>query len=197
MSVDGSRLAHGERRESLLDAVAEMVSEGRVEDVSMESVADRAGVSRALVYKHFANRRELLSSLYQRESALLHVQLSAEVSSADGLAEMLRALVRGSLAAQAARGATFAALGSSGLRVAAQRGVQRRRDSQTLGYFARQAQAELGLDARAAQAGMAIVLGGISTVLAGWRLRPTPEHARLLEDTYVSLAMGGLKALAT
>ncbi len=34
----------------------------------MEAVAERAGVSRPLVYKHFANRGELLASLYQRES---------------------------------------------------------------------------------------------------------------------------------
>jgi AcrR family transcriptional regulator len=33
----------------------------------MEAAANRTGVSRALVYKHFANRQELLASLYERE----------------------------------------------------------------------------------------------------------------------------------
>ena len=76
----------------------------------METVAARAAVSRALVYKHFAHRRELLGALYERESSLLHRQLSAAVLQCDRLEDMLRALVEGALAAQATRSVTFVAL---------------------------------------------------------------------------------------
>lgn len=196
VTTETARLGRAERRDALLDAAAHLVATGEVEDVSMDSVAEVAGVSRALVYKHFTNRQDLLSALYERESAHLHAQLSADVQAADGLAEMLRALVRGALSAQAARGATLAALGAHGGRTRAQRDLQRRRDGRTLRYFARQAMAELGLDDAAATVGLGISLGAIPAVLTQWKARPTRAHAALLVDAYVAMAMGGLKELA-
>jgi AcrR family transcriptional regulator len=169
-----------------------MVANGHVEAVSMEAVAKAAGVSRALVYKHFANRHDL----YGRESALLHAQLSADVRGADDLAGKLRALVRGALAAQASRGATLAALSVQGRRPSKQRDVQRRRDGQTLRHFTDQAVAEFHVDELDARTALAITLGAIPTVLARWRLRPTREHALHLEDAYVAMAVGGMKEVA-
>src|ERR1039458_10365597 len=117
--------ARADRRDSLLDVAAQMVADGRVEQLSMESVAAVAGVSRALVYKHFINRHDLLGALYERESALLHERLSTDVRAARGLTEMLGALARGALAAQASRAATFAALSAGGSRSTGQRDLQR------------------------------------------------------------------------
>src|SRR4051794_25463875 len=86
-----ARLTRADRRDFLLDAAAELVSTGDMDAVSMEAVAERAGVSRPLVYKHFANRSEMLGALYQREAALLHAELAAAVASADTLEAMFRA----------------------------------------------------------------------------------------------------------
>jgi AcrR family transcriptional regulator len=191
----GVRLPASDRRTILLDAAAAIVATGDVAAVSMEAVAERAGVSRTLVYKHFANRDDLVAALYERESALLHAELAAAVQQATNLAGMLRALIRGALDAQASRGATFAALTASGAHRAS-RHVQRRRDAQTVRFFARQATVELGLDPAAATTAVALVLGSVSTVLAQWRRRPTVEHAALLEETFVTMAMGGLRQLA-
>ena len=47
-----------------------------------------------------------------------------------------------------------------------------------------------------ARTGVAIVLGSIPTVLARWRRRPSPQHAAHLEAAFVSMALGGLHALA-
>src|SRR5438105_7117081 len=101
--VEPLRLPRADRRDGLLDAAAELVAAGDVEAVSMEAVAERAGVSRPLVYKHFANRNELLAAVYQRESALLHTELTADVSAAETLEETFRALIHGALRAQASR----------------------------------------------------------------------------------------------
>ena len=193
---DPARLARADRREVLLDAAAEMVAAGDVDEVSMDSVADAAGVSRALVYKHFANRRELIGALYERESARLHARLAADVEAADGFEQTLRALVRGALEAQASRGATFAALGESGGRTDAQRETQRRRDGRTLRFFTNLAVREFGLDAQVARTALGVALGSISVVLAQWRVRPTRDNARALEDTFVEMTVGGLKELA-
>lgn len=195
-TTDATKLAGADRREALLDVAAVMVATGEVDAVSMESVADAAGVSRALVYKHFANRRDLLGAVYERESARLHRQLAADVGAATNLADTLRALVRGALDAQATNGATFAALGHNGGHTRAQRDVQRRRDRRTLRYFTDQAVEEFGIDEDVATAALGIALSSIAAVLARWRLRPTREHAALLEDTFVEMTIGGVRHLA-
>ena len=99
---------------------------GDIEAITMDAVAERAGVSRPLVYKHFANRHELLAAVYTRESALLHAELEAAVTAATSFEGMVRALIRGALDAQAKRGAAFASLGAAGLRT-----TDRRRSNAT------------------------------------------------------------------
>ena len=195
-NAEPGRLARADRRDALINAAAELVAAGDVEAVSMEAVAERAGVSRPLVYKHFANRNDILAAVYQRESALLHAELTADVSGAETLEETFRALIHGALRAQASRGATFAALRLAGLRTRERREEQRQRDRTTLRFFAGQAVREFDLDRAQARAAVAILLGAIDAALAQWRARPTREYATLLEDTYVSLAMGGLEHLA-
>jgi AcrR family transcriptional regulator len=185
------------RRDSLLDAAGVLVATGDAAGVTMESVAAASGVSRALVYKHFANRHDLLAALFERESRLLHIQLSRAVAGAEGLEAKFRALVEGALAAQSSRGATFAALLNQGRRPADQRAVQRRRDSATVRYFAAMAVAELGLEGRQAITGVQLALGAIALVLQQWRHRPTPEYAEQLADAYVAFAMGGLRTLSS
>jgi AcrR family transcriptional regulator len=185
------------RRDLLLDAAAQILAGGHADEVTMETVATRAAVSRALVYKHFAHRQELLGALYERESSLLHRQLSAAVLRSHRLEDMLRALVEGALAAQATRSATFVALVAEGARPAGQRARQRRRDGRTLRYFTDQAVRELGIDRELAEPAMRMALAGIASVLETWRVRATGENARSLSEMYVSMVMGGLHALAS
>jgi AcrR family transcriptional regulator len=163
----------------------------------MESVAAASGVSRALVYKHFVNRRDLLAAHFERESHLLHGQLTEAVANAEGLEAKFRALVEGALAAQSSRGATFAALMNQGGRQPDQRAMQRRRDSATVRHFAAVAVAELGLEKKKAITGTQLALGAIALVLQQWRHRPTSEHAEQLADAYVAFAMGGLRTLSS
>jgi AcrR family transcriptional regulator len=55
-----------QRRDQLLDVGAVMFSTRPFEDVSMEDVGERAGVSRALVYHYFANKNELFAAIWKR-----------------------------------------------------------------------------------------------------------------------------------
>lgn len=196
-SIDARRLGREQRREALLDVATAMVRAGDLDAVTIESVAERAGVSRALLYKHFADRHDLLAAVYRRESDGVHAELTAAVQAADGLEHMFRALIKGALASQARRGAEFTALRAAGLRTRERRDEQRRRDRITLRTFAGQAEREFGIDAQSARAGVGILLGAIDAVLAQWRVRPTAERAALLERTYVTLVVGGLQALSS
>ena len=59
-----------QRREGILDAALEEFSMNGYHETSLEGVADRAGISKALIYEHFSSKRELheaLLSRYDRE----------------------------------------------------------------------------------------------------------------------------------
>jgi len=192
-SLESGRLTRADRRDALLDAAVELVVTGDADAVSMEAVAERAGVSRPLVYKHFANRGELLAAVYQREATLLHRELAAEVGAAATVEGMFRTLIRGALQAAAERGHVFSALRSAGGRSHELRREQRGRDVETIRAFAGRAMRELGLDRRRATATTATLLAAIDPVLTQWRLRPTADQAQLLEEIYVGMVRGALR----
>jgi len=180
------------RHDALLDAVVELVTAGDVEDVSMETVAERAGVSRPLVYKHFANRGELLAAAYRREATALHEELAAEIAAATTLLDMYRTLVRGALrAAIDHRDGVFAALRSAGARNRELRHEQRGRDVETVRAFAARAGREYRLGRREATAATVLLLGAVEPLVTQWRLRPTPENAAVLEEIFIRMVEGG------
>lgn len=189
------RLSRDERREALLAKAAELVA-ANAADLSMEAVAEAAGVSRPLLYKHFANRHELLVAVHRREAALLHRELSDAVVSVHGIDEKFRSLIHGMLKAQRSRGAALSALRAAGARTSEFQAEQAERDRGTVRYFTRVAVRQLGTDEKATRKIVSILLRSGESVLAEWRLRPTPQHATQLEDAYVNICMGALERLA-
>jgi AcrR family transcriptional regulator len=57
-----------QRRSQLLEVGAEMFVEHPYEDVLMEDVAQRAGVSRGLMYHYFPGKREFFAAIFKRDS---------------------------------------------------------------------------------------------------------------------------------
>src|SRR5271170_6829978 len=113
-AVAAGRLQSSARRDALLDAAVALVRTKGVQEVSMEAVAEHAEVSRPLVYKHFANRDELLAAVYRREASKLHTELESEVAAAGTVEGMYQALLRGSIRATVERGEIFTALRAAG-----------------------------------------------------------------------------------
>jgi AcrR family transcriptional regulator len=195
-TLGAARLSRVDRRDALLTTAAAILTDDSAEAVTMEAVAERAGVSRPLVYKHFGNRGELLAAVYQREAAVVHDELAAAVRQAETVTEMFRALIRGALKAQADRGTVLAALRAAGGWNQVLREEQRQRDKTTVRFFATRVSQELGVGHTEATLAVAILLGAIENVLAQWRRHPTRQYAALLENTYVTLVTGGLAQLA-
>ena len=164
----------------------------------MESVAARAGVSRPLVYKHFANRHELLAAVYRREAEALDTEIVRAVETAEGFEDTIRALIRGVLA-----GAAYSRSDVRETQLAPARGdarlrhEQRDRDRRTVRYFSRVAMTEFGLSKEQARASIRILLTGVDSVLAQWHARPSVQQGRFLEDLYVDLVVGSLDRLAS
>jgi AcrR family transcriptional regulator len=190
------RLAGEARRESLVDAAAELINEDSIDEVSMETVAQRAGVSRALVYKHFSNRGEILAAVYRREAALLHDQMARQVAASASVEDMFRTLIRSSMRATRERGPLFASLRSAGAWSRQVGREQRSRDVDTSRAFARRAIRELDLDPRTAKPAISLLLGLVDQVLAQFRANPTPANQELLEATYMTIVNSTLGALA-
>jgi AcrR family transcriptional regulator len=65
------RLHPEERRGQLLDVGARLFAASPYDEVHMEDVAARAGISRALLYRHFPSKRDLFAAIYQRAAAQL------------------------------------------------------------------------------------------------------------------------------
>jgi AcrR family transcriptional regulator len=189
------RLRRSVRRDALLDAAVLLIEAGDIQDVSMEGVAEQAGVSRPLLYKHFANRGELLVAVYRREVALLHEELAAEVTAAGTIEEMYRTLIRGSLRVAAEKGHVFAALRSAGVWNREVRAEHESRDRATMRAFSIRAAREYGLSRQGATAITSVLLGAIDSVLAQWHLRPTTENARMLEDVYMGMVAGAYASI--
>ena len=72
------------RRRSLVDAAEELLEHWSIEDVSMNRVADRAGVAKGTVYLYFATREELLIAVWEREHASWLEAVSEIVRRSDG-----------------------------------------------------------------------------------------------------------------
>jgi AcrR family transcriptional regulator len=193
-AVATGRLQSSARRDALLDAVVALVRTKSVQEVSMEAVAEHAEVSRPLVYKHFANRDELLAAAYRREASKLHSELASEVASASTVEEMYQALLRGSIRATTERGEIFSALRAAGGWNSGIRREQRSRDRDTVRAFASVAVRQYGLERSRSAAVTAVLLGALDAVLAQWRRDPSEWSARTLEETYLAMVVGAYSA---
>ena len=59
MSIDKSRMPRDERRAQLLAAALEVFTSAGYHAAAMDEIADRAGVSKPVLYQHFHSKLEL------------------------------------------------------------------------------------------------------------------------------------------
>jgi len=64
------------RREQLLDVTTHLAVERSFHAVSVESIAQRAGITRAVVYQHFGDLPALLEAVIDRETSRALAQIS-------------------------------------------------------------------------------------------------------------------------
>ena len=80
-----------DRREAILAAALDVFAEGGYHDSSLDGVAARAGVSKALIYEHFASKQELHSALLEASRVELLDRVAAAVAEAETAEDRLRA----------------------------------------------------------------------------------------------------------
>ena len=72
------RLQPQQRREHLLDTAAAMFAEEPYDDVMIQDIAARAGVSRALMYHYFSTKRDVYAALFKRASDRVLARVSPD-----------------------------------------------------------------------------------------------------------------------
>ena len=90
------RMRAADRREQLLDVATDLAIEQAFHAVSVEAVAQRAGVTRAVIYQHFRDRHSLLEAVVDRETSRALAQVSettlSDLSAGDPQELMLESL---------------------------------------------------------------------------------------------------------
>ena len=178
----------------MLDSAAELLADGQVEALTMEGIASRAGVSKALCYRYFDNADELLVAVAEREM----VEVAQRVRSAMESTATFEASVRASLAAWfdvlVERGPVILALLSTP-RLAGDLGERRRElRSVVADFYGRRAAGAFGLPPQVAGAAAVILLAGMEGVIDCWVERGIPR--RELVDTYTTICLAAFQALA-
>lgn len=89
------------RRDQLLDVTTELVSSGGFRQITIQSVAERAGITRRIVYEHFGDLPGLLDAVVEREMTRALSQVSetaltdlSEGSPVELMIESLRAFLQ-------------------------------------------------------------------------------------------------------
>ena len=92
------RLKASERRAVILDAALDVFAETGYEGTAMDEVARRAGITKPVLYDHFASKEALYSALLERESTAMVEATVAELDPAVQLEERLRAVAGAAVA---------------------------------------------------------------------------------------------------
>jgi AcrR family transcriptional regulator len=89
------RLSKEERRTQLLDEARALIREQGTDELTLARLAERAGVTKPLVYDHFGDKGGLLAELYREFEARQHEMLDAALPSAGGELPLVAKVVAG------------------------------------------------------------------------------------------------------
>ena len=91
MSNTRTRLAPEQRREQLLDLGVDQLSVRRLEDLSIDTLAEVAGISRGLLYHYFSSKREFHLAVLRRMADRV-IAITAPVEDLPPLQQLERSL---------------------------------------------------------------------------------------------------------
>ncbi len=89
------RLPRAEREERMLDAAGEVFGQQAFQAASMDEIARRSGITKALLYQYFGSKEGLYDACVERGRGELFEQLQAAVDSAPPGPPRLAAFVQG------------------------------------------------------------------------------------------------------
>lgn len=188
------RLSAADRRTHLLDVAVALLGESGPEAVTMEGVAARAGVSKALGYRYFDNADELLLAVHDREMAELGTRVRAALRGADTFEAGIRASLTAWLDRLAERGSVITMIMQAGPVSGPVQDRSRRMHATVSEFYGARAAETYDLDLRTAVAAASILLTGLDGLIDCWVNRRMPR--RELVDIFTTMCTGAFEALA-
>ena len=198
-AVDGKRVSAAERRGQYLDVAADLVTSSGAEAVTMEAVAAGANVNKALLYRQFSNRNELLLTLYEQESGELDRRLLEAMEGLDDFEERVRAWVHAWFSYMGRRGTLYYRLVDAARTIASSTAERphRERQRRIVASHAAAYAKHFGLEADEAADASAILFSGLNGAIERWVASPTATTRRRLESIYVDSVLGTLQRVAS
>jgi len=188
------RLPAQARRTQFLDTAAELVAESGTDAITMEGVAARAGVSKALGYRYFDNADDLLLALHEREMAEVGARVGAAMAQAVTLEDTIRASLTTWLDILAERGAVITNLMQARPVSGPVERQSREIHASVSEFYGTKGAESFGLTPRTATAAASILLSGLNGLIDCWVNRQMPR--RELIDIYTTMCVGAMQALA-
>jgi AcrR family transcriptional regulator len=188
------RVAGADRRRQLLTLAEQLVSDHGVAALTMERLAELAGISKPVVYAHFANRDHVLIALLEGHWTSIDERVARRMTRATDFESRLRIATAAYFDVISERGPLVAlVLGETGLGPAAEAARDERR-RQITALWSADVQATFGIPRAQADAACTLLRASLEQAVRHHFHRRT--RRRLLEETYVTIVLSTLEALA-
>lgn len=192
-----AKLTRCARQDVLLDSAAALLEAGGAAAVTMDAVASHAGVSRPLVYKHFANRDDLVVALFRRESASFDAEVATALGGVTGLDAVVRTSAEAIVEGFGRRRRVLGPLLQGDSIDPALRQAQRERTRRNNRWYRDLVVTECGIAPERAQVAVTVMFGGLVALISHGIARLGDDERAHVIDAYVDMVMGGLDRLGT
>lgn len=190
-----AKLTRRARQDVLLDSAAALLEAGGATAVTMDAVASHAGVSRPLVYKHFANRDDLVVALFRRESASFDAEVASALGGVTGLDAVVRTSAEAIVEGFGRRRRALGPLLQGDSIDPALRMAQRERIGRNNRWYRDLVVTECGIAPERAQVAVTVMFGGLVALISNGIARLGDAERAQVVDAYVDMVMGGLDRL--
>ncbi len=185
--------AEGRRAQLLQTAAAVVATEGRTSALTMERLAADAGVSKALVYLHFPDRKSLLLALIDSEVTASDAALRARMTGVTSWSDGLRAWVCAHFDISEERGAVLdILLNERSIEPEIEKGRKLRRD-QRLSGWAERASPWSGIPPEVGRPVADMLVAALQRASSRWREADLPRAT--VEEVTVAFLEGALSGV--
>jgi AcrR family transcriptional regulator len=189
------RFSAAERHEQYLRCAADLVLSDGVSAVTMDAVAAAAGVNKALLYRQFANRGELLLALFDRETRGLDAAVRGAMEGVDGFEAQLRAWVKAWFDYIGTRGVLLGRLMEARTVSDEVAGQHQERTHTIVDVMGAWYEGAFQLPSDVARDAAAMLYAALGGVIERWAASPTSATRQRLEPAYIGTVLGSLREL--
>jgi AcrR family transcriptional regulator len=193
--VSRGRMNRSERRTQLLKTARDLIQSEGLSMVTMERVADRAGISKPVLYSHFENREDLLIALLQEFWESIDARVSERAASDNALDDQIHSILESYFDLLESSGLALQELMLPGSGEPRLEDVRRERFSSIEKIWSHTYERALGFDKSEALIAATIVRNAVIGTGQYWMANRPVDRDQCIKVCY-AMVQGGLHALA-